>query len=208
MRSAERRVRSRNVRPPRCRPVEHVLRQVRGPTEPGRLVTPPRFHQRHDRDRGRRRPAVHQDGQSVLELEPYNVNVNAIAPGFIDAGMSAPFFENESVRKKRADGVPLGRLGTAEDVASPADGIAYGNVLNWQYTVNLKVDDTTWKIKFDDWMFIVTDQILINKAKMSKFGLTVGEVTNDFFNVYLIPETLKITTFGSLRIGQKVNLIN
>jgi len=67
--------------------------------------------------------------------------------------------------------------GTAEDVASPADGIAYGNVLNWQYLLNLKVDDTTWKIRFDDWMFLVTDQVLINKAKMSKFGLTVGEVT-------------------------------
>jgi hypothetical protein len=67
--------------------------------------------------------------------------------------------------------------GTAEDVASPADGIAYGNVLNWQYLLNLKVDDTTWKIKFDDWMFLVTDQVMINKAKMSKFGLTVGEVT-------------------------------
>lgn len=67
--------------------------------------------------------------------------------------------------------------GTAEDVASPADGVAYGNVLNWQYILNLKVDDTTWKIKFDDWMFLVTDQVMINKAKMSKFGLTVGEVT-------------------------------
>ena len=67
--------------------------------------------------------------------------------------------------------------GTAEDVASPADGIAYGNVLNWQYLLNLRVDDTTWKIKFDDWMFLVTDQVLINNAKMSKFGLTVGEVT-------------------------------
>jgi len=67
--------------------------------------------------------------------------------------------------------------GTAEDVASPAEGIAYGNVLNWQYLLNLKVDDSTWKIKFDDWMFLVTDQVMINKAKMSKFGLTVGEVT-------------------------------
>lgn len=67
--------------------------------------------------------------------------------------------------------------GTAEDVSGPADGTAYGNVLNWQYVLNLKVDDTTWKIKFDDWMFQVTDEVLINRAKMSKFGLTVGEVT-------------------------------
>ena len=67
--------------------------------------------------------------------------------------------------------------GNAEDVARPADGTAYGNVLNWQYVLNLKVGDTSWKIKFDDWMFLVTDKVLINRAKMSKFGLTVGEVT-------------------------------
>lgn len=67
--------------------------------------------------------------------------------------------------------------GTAEDVPSPAEGSAYGNVLNWKYLLNLKVDDTTWNIKFDDWMFLVTEQILINRVQMSKFGLTVGEVT-------------------------------
>lgn len=67
--------------------------------------------------------------------------------------------------------------GNAEDVASPADGTAYGNVLNWQYVLNIVVDDTSWKVNFDDWMFLVTDNVLINKAKMSKFGLTVGEVT-------------------------------
>ncbi len=67
--------------------------------------------------------------------------------------------------------------GTAEDVAIPAGGKAYGNVLNWQYVLNLNVDGTTWKIKFDDWMFLVTDEVLINRAKMSKWGLTVGEIT-------------------------------
>ena len=67
--------------------------------------------------------------------------------------------------------------GTAEDVVSPADGVSFGNVLNWGYLLNLKVDDSIWKIKFDDWMFLVTEQVLINRAKMSKFGVTVGEVT-------------------------------
>lgn len=37
-------------------------------------------------------------------------------------------------------------------------------------------------------------------------SLTVGEVSEDFFNVHLIPETLEITTFGRLKIGDKVNL--
>ncbi|MGB3212897.1 MAG: DUF3833 domain-containing protein [Desulforhopalus sp.] len=67
--------------------------------------------------------------------------------------------------------------GTAEDVINEATGTLYGNVLNWQYKLNLKVDDTTWKITFDDWMFLVREDLLLNRAIMSKFGLKVGEVT-------------------------------
>ena len=52
------------------------------------------------------------------EWGPMGVRVNAIAPGFIDAGMSAPFFEQVSVREKRAGGVPLKRLGQADDVVN------------------------------------------------------------------------------------------
>ena len=52
-----------------------------------------------------------------VEWGPYGIRVNAVAPGFIDAGMSAPFFKDEAVREKRTGGVPLGRLGTAADVA-------------------------------------------------------------------------------------------
>lgn len=66
--------------------------------------------------------------------------------------------------------------GKAEDVIDSASGTLYGNVLNWQYKMNLKVDDTIWKIKFDDWMFLLSDNLLLNKATMSKFGLKVGEV--------------------------------
>ena len=55
-----------------------------------------------------------------IEWGRYNIRVNAIAPGFIDAGMSAPFFENPAVRERRGSAVPLRRLGTAEDVAQTA----------------------------------------------------------------------------------------
>lgn len=54
----------------------------------------------------------------ALEWGPMGVRVNAIAPGFIDAGMSAPFFEQASVREKRSGGVPLKRLGQADDVVN------------------------------------------------------------------------------------------
>lgn len=67
--------------------------------------------------------------------------------------------------------------GSAPDVVDLADGTLYGNVLNWQYRLKLKVKDSIWKIHFDDWLFQVDDDMLINRATMSKFGFTVGEVT-------------------------------
>ncbi len=66
--------------------------------------------------------------------------------------------------------------GTAGDVIGKAEGVVYGNVLNWRYQVNLEVGKRTWKINFDDWMYKVSDTLLLNKATMSKFGFNVGEV--------------------------------
>jgi riboflavin synthase len=37
-------------------------------------------------------------------------------------------------------------------------------------------------------------------------SLTVNEVKDDTFTVLLIPHTLKVTTFGSLQVGARVNL--
>jgi NAD(P)-dependent dehydrogenase (short-subunit alcohol dehydrogenase family) len=58
--------------------------------------------------------------QMAMEWGAYNIRVNTIAPGFIDAGMQAPFFENPDVRDLRSNAVPLKRLGTADDVAECA----------------------------------------------------------------------------------------
>ena len=46
------------------------------------------------------------------------MRVNAVAPGFIDAGMSAPIYRDPETRAARAAGVPAGRLGEAADVAA------------------------------------------------------------------------------------------
>src|SRR5262249_39119937 len=50
-------------------------------------------------------------------LGPNGIRVNAVARGFIDAGMSAPIYEEAQVRAVRGGQVPVGSLGTAEDVA-------------------------------------------------------------------------------------------
>lgn len=46
----------------------------------------------------------------ALEWARYNINVNAIGPGYVATEMTAMFFENETVRDKLLRSVPLGRL--------------------------------------------------------------------------------------------------
>lgn len=67
--------------------------------------------------------------------------------------------------------------GTADDILGTAIGRTEGSAVRWAYEMNLPVDGTTYKIKFDDWMFLMNDDILINRSYLKKFGITVGEVT-------------------------------
>lgn len=67
--------------------------------------------------------------------------------------------------------------GRADDVVGTATGLAYGNALNWQYTLRLPYRGSEINVKFDDWMFLQTGGVLVNRATVSKFGFRVGEVT-------------------------------
>jgi hypothetical protein len=71
--------------------------------------------------------------------------------------------------------------GKADDVVGEASGSSAGNALNWAYTLALPVDGTTYHVQFDDWMYLVTPKVMINKAQMSKFGIYLGEVTLSFY---------------------------
>ena len=71
-------------------------------------------------------------------------------------------------------------IGKASDVVGEAKGMSAGNALNWKYDLNLPVDGKTYKVSFDDWMFLQPDGVLLNRAKMSKFGFNLGEVFISF----------------------------
>lgn len=72
-------------------------------------------------------------------------------------------------------------IGRADDVVGDAIGESAGNALNWAYTLALPVDGTIYHVQFNDWMYLVTPKVMLNKAKMSKFGIDLGEVTLSFY---------------------------
>jgi hypothetical protein len=67
--------------------------------------------------------------------------------------------------------------GTADDVVGEAIGELAGNALRWRYQLILPVDDTTYVVTFDDWMFLMDRDTMINRASMSKLGVELGQVT-------------------------------
>ena len=55
----------------------------------------------------------------AAELGSRNVRCNAIAPGFVETDMTSYLKEGEGADKYKAN-IPLGRFGTAEDIANVA----------------------------------------------------------------------------------------
>lgn len=67
--------------------------------------------------------------------------------------------------------------GRADDVVGVAEGQVAGNTLHWRYRLNLPVDDSTYEMSMDDWMYLMDEDTLIKRTRMSKFGVEVGQVT-------------------------------
>ena len=70
--------------------------------------------------------------------------------------------------------------GRADDVVGEALGETRGNAFHWTYTLALPVDGRVFEVQFDDWMYLMTDKVMLNKATMRKFGVYLGEVTLSF----------------------------
>ncbi len=56
--------------------------------------------------------------QMALEWGKFGIRANSIAPGFIDGGLSKPFYADPKVRALREGAVPIKRLGLCEDIAN------------------------------------------------------------------------------------------
>jgi 3-oxoacyl-[acyl-carrier protein] reductase len=55
----------------------------------------------------------------AAELGPFGINVNSVAPGWVDTDMCAEVFADAAFRQSIQDGIPIGRIATARDIAWP-----------------------------------------------------------------------------------------
>jgi len=101
-----------------------------------------------------------------------------------DGVLDEDFLYSDGTRQKRVwrlKKLSNGRFsGRADDVVGEALGESRGNAFHWTYTLSLPVDGRVFEVQFDDWMYLMTDQVMLNKATMSKFGVRLGEVTLSF----------------------------
>ncbi|PKL84112.1 MAG: 3-oxoacyl-ACP reductase FabG [Ignavibacteriae bacterium HGW-Ignavibacteriae-3] len=55
----------------------------------------------------------------AVELAPFNITVNSVAPGWVDTEMCGDVFSDEAYKESVRKGIPVGRIATAEDIAGP-----------------------------------------------------------------------------------------
>ena len=53
------------------------------------------------------------------ELAPFGIHVNCVAPGWVNTGMSADALQNSERSNKIIGTIPLGKVGTPEEIAGP-----------------------------------------------------------------------------------------
>lgn len=67
--------------------------------------------------------------------------------------------------------------GKADDIEGKASGSISGNALNWSYDIYLNIKGSDIKVHFNDWIYKQSEDLAINRAYVSKFGINIGSVT-------------------------------
>lgn len=68
-------------------------------------------------------------------------------------------------------------VGTAEGIVGQAVGESNGMAIRWNYVMTIPVDGKKYDITFDDWMFVMDKEIMLNRSYMTKFGFKVAEIS-------------------------------
>lgn len=55
----------------------------------------------------------------AVELAPFNITTNSVAPGWVDTEMNNDVFSDLDFKESARKGIPVGRIPSAEDIAGP-----------------------------------------------------------------------------------------
>ena len=66
--------------------------------------------------------------------------------------------------------------GTAEDIIGIAAGESGGFALHWDYQLELPFEGKMVSVTFDDWLYQVDNNVVINRSFIKKWGFRMGEV--------------------------------
>ncbi len=67
--------------------------------------------------------------------------------------------------------------GQADDVIGIAKGQQVGMAFNWQYELDVTIDNDVIRFSMDDWMYKLDDDRVMNKTAMNKYGIAVADIT-------------------------------
>jgi hypothetical protein len=71
-------------------------------------------------------------------------------------------------------------VGTAADVVGEAQGEAAGNAFRFVYVLDFPYGGSTVHLAVDDWMYLMDDQVLLNRTSITKLGFEVAQVFISF----------------------------
>ena len=95
------------------------------------------------------------------------------------------------IEKQQTDGA-WHYIGRAGDITGQATGRIAGNAMSWQYDIVLTLSGIEMQVSFDDFIYQIDDDIAINRAYVSKWGLDIGSVTLVFLKDELAAEKLPL----------------
>lgn len=75
--------------------------------------------------------------------------------------------------------------GTAPGVIGTAVGQEKDNRFNWKYEIDLPIPSAdgsveTMRVTFDDWMWLLSEDRLLNRAYVKRYGVDIGDVIISF----------------------------
>ena len=72
---------------------------------------------------------------------------------------------------------------TANDMAGTAEGVAAGRVFHWDWVWATKPGNALLNVTMSQWMYGMADGTMMNRTTVSKLGVIVAEVSEQFSRV-------------------------